>query len=84
MSILMLIAGIEYKGQLMKECVKVHELQYLNDIFLDGEIETIITTAIPKVLCDMLKSPRFLSPDIKQFIGIKPGNINLLSSGCLE
>ena len=64
------------KGALMKEQIKVIELKHLNDIFLDAEIETIVTTTCPHILHDMLKNPRFLPPDVKHFMGLKSSDAN--------
>ena len=61
---------------LIKECVVVHELQHLSDVFLDTDIETIVTTALPNISRDMLKNPRFLTPEVLNFIGKGFGNAN--------
>ena len=64
------------KGALIKERVVVHELQHLSDVFLDTDIETIVTTALPNTSRDMLKNPRFLTPEVFNFIGKGFGNAN--------
>ena len=64
------------KGALIKERVVVHELQHLSNVFLDTDIETIVTTALPNISRDMLKNPRFLTPEVFKFIGKGFGNAN--------
>ena len=42
-----------------------HPSRHLNDIFMDAEIETIVTTVCPDITPDMMKSPHFLPMDVK-------------------
>ena len=64
------------KGAPIKERVVIHQLQHLNDIFLDAKIETIVTTVLPNISRDMLKNPHFLTPEVTNFIGKTFGNAN--------
>ena len=66
----------QLKGALVKERVKMYQLQHLNHIFMDAEIETIVTTVCPNITPNMMKSPRFLPLDVKQFIGLKLGDMH--------
>ena len=56
-------------GALTEDRVFVHEMDHLNDLFLDSEVKMIVQTVCPDVTNTMYKAWDCLDDDIKRFAG---------------